>query len=324
MSPSISQSFVKQFEREVHEAYQRMGSKLRMSVRTINNVEGATAVFQKVGKPRAWPKLKKPVGNGQQNQSEDVKNVQRLLTQIGKLAGVKDTNPTGVLDASDDKAIKQVQQENGLKVDGLLKPRGETEMMLSRLVKEKDKKTELKEIEEETTEILTRPNLLSQDSDNNTTLEGEDNSKQVEEIDVAAAPAAAVAALPLILGGALATGTAIAIHNGEKITIEDLQALTGKVFETAQEAKEHWKKLLTDEKDRAAGQILESRSFNRPENEYSREAKELYRDPKERCQYLDRLHKAEKDENKRKKIRKAQKDLGCSNIEKRSDRKRKK
>ena len=56
MSPSISESFVKQFEREVHEAYQRMGSKLRMSVRTINNVEGATAVFQKVGKGTASTK----------------------------------------------------------------------------------------------------------------------------------------------------------------------------------------------------------------------------------------------------------------------------
>lgn len=56
MSTSIDQAFVKQFEREVHEAYQRMGSKLRMTVRTIDNVEGASTVFQKVGKGTASTK----------------------------------------------------------------------------------------------------------------------------------------------------------------------------------------------------------------------------------------------------------------------------
>lgn len=49
MSTSLPQAFVKQFEREVHEAYQRQGSKLRGSVRTINNVKGSSVVFQKVG-----------------------------------------------------------------------------------------------------------------------------------------------------------------------------------------------------------------------------------------------------------------------------------
>ncbi len=49
MSTTIDQAFIKQFEREVHEAYQRQGSKLRNTVRTINNVNGSTAVFQKVG-----------------------------------------------------------------------------------------------------------------------------------------------------------------------------------------------------------------------------------------------------------------------------------
>jgi len=49
MSTSIDQAFIKQFEREVHEAYQRQGSKLRNTVRTISNVNGASAVFQKVG-----------------------------------------------------------------------------------------------------------------------------------------------------------------------------------------------------------------------------------------------------------------------------------
>ena len=58
MSTSIAQAFVKQFEREVHEAYQRMGSKLRNTVRTKNNVQGASTVFQKVGKGTASTKAR--------------------------------------------------------------------------------------------------------------------------------------------------------------------------------------------------------------------------------------------------------------------------
>lgn len=56
MSTTIDQAFIKQFEREVHEAYQRQGSKLRNAVRTIGNVNGSTAVFQKVGKGTASTK----------------------------------------------------------------------------------------------------------------------------------------------------------------------------------------------------------------------------------------------------------------------------
>ncbi|MCK5373746.1 MAG: hypothetical protein KAJ40_00530 [Alphaproteobacteria bacterium] len=53
MSTTIDQAFIKQFEREVHEAYQRQGSKLRNTVRIIPNVNGSSAVFQKVGKGTA-------------------------------------------------------------------------------------------------------------------------------------------------------------------------------------------------------------------------------------------------------------------------------
>tara|TARA_R110002095_G_scaffold22357_1_gene24198 strand:+ start:2352 stop:3185 length:834 start_codon:yes stop_codon:yes gene_type:complete len=56
MSTTIDQAFIKQFEREVHEAYQRQGSKLRNTVRTISNVNGSSAVFQKVGKGTASTK----------------------------------------------------------------------------------------------------------------------------------------------------------------------------------------------------------------------------------------------------------------------------
>jgi len=56
MATTIDTAFVKQFEREVHEAYQRQGSKLRNTVRSINNVLGASTIFQKVGKGTASTK----------------------------------------------------------------------------------------------------------------------------------------------------------------------------------------------------------------------------------------------------------------------------
>ncbi len=56
MSTDINLAFVKQFEREVHESYQRQGSKLRGAVRNITNVKGSSVVFQKVGKGTASTK----------------------------------------------------------------------------------------------------------------------------------------------------------------------------------------------------------------------------------------------------------------------------
>lgn len=56
MTTSITNAFIMQFESEVHDAYQRQGSKLRNTVRTINNVNGSTAVFQIVGKGTASTK----------------------------------------------------------------------------------------------------------------------------------------------------------------------------------------------------------------------------------------------------------------------------
>ena len=49
MANTIDTAFIKQFETEVHVAYQRMGSKLRNTVRT-SNVTGSVARFQVIGK----------------------------------------------------------------------------------------------------------------------------------------------------------------------------------------------------------------------------------------------------------------------------------
>ncbi len=57
MANTIDQAFIKQFETEVHLAYQRMGSKLRNTCRT-SNVTGSTARFQVIGKGTANTKTR--------------------------------------------------------------------------------------------------------------------------------------------------------------------------------------------------------------------------------------------------------------------------
>ena len=49
MSAQITNAFITQFEAEVHMAYQRMGSKFKDLVRTVNGVSGESVKFQKVG-----------------------------------------------------------------------------------------------------------------------------------------------------------------------------------------------------------------------------------------------------------------------------------
>lgn len=48
MALDISDAFIKQYESEVHVAYQRMGSKFRNTVRSKNGINGTSTFFQKV------------------------------------------------------------------------------------------------------------------------------------------------------------------------------------------------------------------------------------------------------------------------------------
>ena len=50
MSMSVDQVFIKQFEADVHLAYQQMGTKLRSTIRSKSGVVGTSTTFQKVGK----------------------------------------------------------------------------------------------------------------------------------------------------------------------------------------------------------------------------------------------------------------------------------
>ena len=58
MSINIESSFIKNFQSDVHLQYQRMGSKLRNTVRVKNNIVGSSTTFQKVGKGTASTKAR--------------------------------------------------------------------------------------------------------------------------------------------------------------------------------------------------------------------------------------------------------------------------
>lgn len=49
MTPQVDRSFIRNFEAEVHVQYQQMGSKLRNTVRTKDNVTGLSTIFYKLG-----------------------------------------------------------------------------------------------------------------------------------------------------------------------------------------------------------------------------------------------------------------------------------
>jgi len=58
MSTDVEDSFVKHYQADVHLQYQRMGSKLRNTVRVKNNIIGATTTFQTIGKGTASTKAR--------------------------------------------------------------------------------------------------------------------------------------------------------------------------------------------------------------------------------------------------------------------------
>jgi hypothetical protein len=58
MSTSIDQSFVRQYERDVHDVFQRRGSKLLKTVRHKPNVIGKSTTFQKIGTGTATTKAR--------------------------------------------------------------------------------------------------------------------------------------------------------------------------------------------------------------------------------------------------------------------------
>lgn len=58
MATAIDNSFVRQYESEVHHLFQRMGGYLKQAVRTKDNVTGSSTTFQKIGKGTATTKAR--------------------------------------------------------------------------------------------------------------------------------------------------------------------------------------------------------------------------------------------------------------------------
>lgn len=58
MSQSINAAFIRQYESEVHQAYQQQGSKFRGTTRLKSNIVGESTTFQKVGKGSAANKTR--------------------------------------------------------------------------------------------------------------------------------------------------------------------------------------------------------------------------------------------------------------------------
>ncbi len=58
MTTTVTSSFVKQYEGEVKQVYQRKGSKLRKKVRSQNNITGSSTTFQKIGKGTPTTKVR--------------------------------------------------------------------------------------------------------------------------------------------------------------------------------------------------------------------------------------------------------------------------
>ncbi len=74
------------------------------------------------------------VGNDEDNNEQDVKTARDNLNKAGYEAGDKSS---GILDRELDTATKSFQRDNGLKIDGIIRPNGETEQALNTIVKRK-------------------------------------------------------------------------------------------------------------------------------------------------------------------------------------------
>jgi peptidoglycan hydrolase-like protein with peptidoglycan-binding domain len=76
------------------------------------------------------PQLRAPVGNNRQNEEEDVRDVQATLSELGYLNKKYRDEPSGIIDRDTDQGIRRFQQAYGLRQDGWLAPKGETETAL--------------------------------------------------------------------------------------------------------------------------------------------------------------------------------------------------
>ena len=70
--------------------------------------------------------LQAGVGSGQANRPADVRRLQGLLHLEGYLDTAATGGPTGLWGGRDDYALRKFQKDNGLAIDGIVLPGGET------------------------------------------------------------------------------------------------------------------------------------------------------------------------------------------------------
>ncbi|MDH5722959.1 MAG: peptidoglycan-binding protein [Alphaproteobacteria bacterium] len=88
--------------------------------------------------------LFRTVGNSRENRTEDVFAVKDALSDFGFFDfGSNKAEPHGIFTRELDEGIKDFQSQNGLRVDGILKPKGETENALRQRLAAKEPRSRL-------------------------------------------------------------------------------------------------------------------------------------------------------------------------------------
>lgn len=75
------------------------------------------------------------VGDQRENRPEDVRQVKNVLDRLGYFDFRKEPEPHGYITREMDEGIRRYQKERGLRVDGWLRPGGETEKALRKDLK---------------------------------------------------------------------------------------------------------------------------------------------------------------------------------------------
>ena len=90
-------------------------------------------------------KLSAAVGRGQENNPLDVAKVESLMGATGHLDIEKTDGPTGYFGQRLEGAVKEFQNEEKLKADGLIKPEGETIVQTQKVSENEESKENKKD-----------------------------------------------------------------------------------------------------------------------------------------------------------------------------------
>ena len=141
--PEERNGFVTRSMDEAIKGFQRdMGLRVDGVMKPGGETETMLNIAERKPQQKKVPPLAGPVGNSKKNSSDDVKAVQSLLSFVGLLPKAKEVLPSGILDASDDTAIRTFQRQNNLREDGVLNPGGETEQALKKAAQPNQEETE--------------------------------------------------------------------------------------------------------------------------------------------------------------------------------------